>query len=322
MPAVSVLMPVHDAAPWVERAIESILAQTLRDFEFLIYDDESGDGTFALLESAARRDSRIRLFRKPHAGYAVWLRDGVLEARAPYVARMDADDVSKPTRLAQQLAHLEAHPECCAVGARVLRIDPEGRPIRVAELPLAHAEIEQALLGGRGEALPHPAVLLRRAAVLDAGNYRPEYEPAEDLELYLRLAEHGRLANLPDVLLEYRQHARKASHRRGNEQRRKVARILAEARARRQGAAVEELPVAPAPAASAIDQRCEWVRQAVAGGHLATARKHAFAVLRAEPARLRSWQLLLRALCGLRVEPLKRRLARRRLAPRAEEARE
>jgi len=321
MPAVSVLMPVFDAADWVESAIESILGQTLRDFEFLIYDDASSDGTLALLENAARRDSRIRLFRKPHAGYAVWLREGVLAASAPYVARMDADDVARPTRLAQQVAYLERHAECCAVGARVLRVDPEGRPIRVAEVPLGHLEIERALLAGRGEALPHPATLLRRSALLAAGNYRPEYEPAEDLELYLRLAEQGRLANLPDVLLEYRQHVRKTSHQRGDEQRRKVARILAEARARRQGAAVEETPIAPAPAASATDQRCEWVRQAVAGGHLATARKHAFAVLRAEPARFRSWQLLLRALCGLRVEPLKRRLARRRLLPRSEQAR-
>jgi len=313
VPAVSVLMPVYDAAPYLARAVESILGQTLRDFEFLIYDDGSTDGSIQIVEGYARRDPRIRLFRKPHAGYAVWLREGVAAANAPFVARMDADDIARPTRLQRQLDFLEHRPVCCAVGARVLRIDPEGRPISEFDAPLEHDGIERALLVGRGEALPHPAAMLRRDLLLAAGNYRPEYEPAEDLELFLRLAEHGRLANLPEVLLDYRQHVRKTSHQRQMEQRRMVARILREARARR-GLDVIGICATTAPAAAdtpAVDYWCEWVRQAVIGGNLATARKHAFAVLRREPARLRSWQLLARALLGIRVEPLKRWLARR-----------
>jgi len=313
MPAVSVLMPVYDAAAYLARAVESILGQTFGDFEFLIYDDGSTDGSIQIVESYARRDARIRLSRKSHAGHAVWLREGVAAANAPLIARMDADDVARPTRLQRQLDFLERHPDCCAVGARVLRIDPDGRPIREGDVPLEHTSIERALLAGRGEALPHPAVMLRRDLLLAAGSYRPEYEPAEDLELFLRLAEHGRLANLPEVLLDYRQHVRKTSHQRGIEQRRMVARILREARARR-GLDVsgDREPTAPAIDTPAIDYWCEWVRQSVVGGNLATARKYAIAVLRQEPRRLRSWQLLLRAFLGLRVEPLKRWLARPR----------
>jgi len=313
VPAVSVLMPVYDAAEYVARAVESILGQTFGDFEFLIYDDGSTDGSMQIVEGYARRDARIRLSRKAHAGYAVWLREGVAAANARFIARMDADDVARPTRLERQLDFLERHPDCCAVGTRVLRIDPDGRPIREGDVPLEHASIERALLTGRGEALPHPAAMLRRDVLLAAGSYRPEYEPAEDLELFLRLAEHGRLANLPEVLLDYRQHIRKTSHQRGIEQRRMVARILHEARARR-GLDVsgDSEPTAPASETRAVDYWCEWVRQSVAGGNLATARKYAIAVLRQEPRRLRSWQLLLRAFLGLRVEPLERWLARLR----------
>jgi glycosyltransferase involved in cell wall biosynthesis len=311
-PRLSVVMPVRDGALYVAEAVESILAQRFADFEFLIYDDGSTDGSLEILERYAERDRRIRLFRRPHSGYAIWLREGVAAASAPFLARMDADDVARPDRLERQLDFLRRRPECNAVGARVLRIDPDGCPIREAQGPLDHEAIEAALLAGRGEALPHPAVMLRRDALLAAGSYRPEYEPAEDLDLFLRLAERGRLANLPEILLEYRQHVRKTSHQRAAEQRRMVARILAEARARR-GLAVAASGEAPdAEIPSAADYWCEWVRQAVIGGNLATARKYAFAVLRQEPLRLRSWQLLVRALLGLRVEPLRRWLGRSR----------
>jgi len=311
MPEVSVLMPVCDAAAHLARAVESILGQTFGDFEFLIYDDGSTDGSLEIAERHASEDRRIRLFRRPHAGYTVWLREGVAAASSPFIARMDADDVARPDRLERQLDFLRRHPECSAVGSRVLRIDPDGRPIRESDVPLEHDEIERALLAGRGEAMPHPAAMLRRDALLAVGSYRPEYEPAEDLDLFLRLAERGRLANLPEVLLEYRQHVGKTSHTRAVEQRRRVVRIVQEARARRGIAPAPGLEPPPASGDTpAVDYWCEWVRQAVIGGNLATARKHALAVLRAEPARWRSWQLLLRALLGLRVEPLRRWLRR------------
>ena len=155
---------------------------------------------------------------------------------------------------------------------------------------LEHAEIDAELLGGRGEAITHPVATFRRDALL---------------------AERGRLANLPDTLLKYRHHLRKTSNACAGEHRRVTNEVLRDAR-RRRGldlASGFELP-ALSSETPAVDYWCEWVRQAVIGGNLATARKYAMAVLREEPWRPRSWQLLVRALLGVRVEPLRRWLGR------------
>jgi glycosyltransferase involved in cell wall biosynthesis len=305
-------MPVRDALPYLEPALASILGQSFRDFELLLYDDGSRDGSQTRLEACAACDPRVRLTRGEPRGLAPWLRQGVLEARGCFVARMDADDVAHPERLERQLAHLEAHPECVALGSEVLLVDPERRPIRRGGVPLGHAEIEAALLRGRGEALPHPTAVFRREALLRAGSYRAECATAQDLDLYLRLAEIGRLANLPDALLELRQHLGKLSTRRGGEQRRSVHAILREAWLRRGLAPREEdLPPALPDAVPAHAYFRQWAEWAIRGRELATARVHARAVLRAEPWALRSWQLYLRALAGLPAEPLRR--ARRAL---------
>ena len=151
----------------------------------------------------------------------------------------------------------------------------------------------------------------RRDALLAVGGYREGCDPVEDLDLYLRLAERGRLANLPETLLRYRHHLRQDEQRaRGRappDRERGAARRAPPPRSRASRAASSCRRLASET--PAVDYWCEWVRQAVIGGNLATARKYAFAVLREQPGRLRSWQLLLRALLGLRVEPLKRWLA-------------
>ena len=221
---------------------------------------------------------------------------------------MDADDVARPERLARQLAYMRAHPDCAAVGGEVLLIDPDGWPLRIQGVALGHAEIETALLRGRGEAIVHPVALFRHAALKTVGGYRTECEPAEDLDLYLRLAHHGRLANLPETLLEYRQHPRKVSHARGAEQREMVNAVLREARRRRGLGEGDVAPLPPVVVANAADCHREWTRLALEGHHLATARKHARAALRAEPGNRRSWQLWVLAWLGLPVETVKRAL--------------
>jgi len=312
-PVVSVVMPVYDAQAYLGLALDSILAQTFSDFELIAVDDGSRDSSLAILERHAARDPRLRVIARPHAGVVATRNVALAEARANWVAVMDADDVAHPERLARQVAHLRSHPEVLALGAGVEIIDPDGWPIRRLKVPLDHAAIDAALMRGRGEALVHPVVMFRRDAMLAAAGYREGCDSVEDLDLYLRLAERGHLANLPETLLQYRHHLRKSTYEKGSEHRRIVNVVLRDARLRRGlgAAAGFELP----PAASdtpAIDYWCEWVRQAVIGGNLATARKYAFAVLRQEPRRLRSWQLLLRALLGLRVELIKRWLARPR----------
>ena len=304
MTSLSVVMPVYDAERYLAIAVASLLRQTFADFELLVFDDGSRDRSAAIVEGF--RDPRIRLFRRPHAGYAVWLREGVQLARGEFVARMDADDVARPQRFEKQLAHLRRHPDCVALGSEVLLIDPDGRPIGERGVPLAHEAIEAALLEGRGGALVHPSAIFRREALLAIGNYRPECEPAEDLDLYLRLAEKGCLANLPDTLLEHRLHVGKVSAERAGAQRRQMLVILRDARLRR-GLRVEGDWLPPvAESLPAVDYWHYWARSAIRGRRLATARRYAFAVLIRQPFAVRSWKLLASALLGERIQRLRR----------------
>ena len=318
IPRLSVTMAVHDAESYLAAALESIQRQTFTDFELIAVDDGSRDGSRAILERHAASDPRLRVIARPHEGIVATRNVALAAAQCELVAVMDADDVAHPERFARQVAYLRSHPEILALGTGVEIIDPEGCPIRRLQVPLDHAAIDAALMRGRGEALVHPSVMFRREAMLAASGYREGCDSVEDLELCLRLAERGRLANLPETLLQYRHHLRKSTYALGSEHRRLANRVLRDARLRR-GLDVSsdfEMP-ALASETPAVDYRCEWVRQAVIGGNLATARKHALAVLRAQPRRARSWQLLARALFGLRVEPLKRWLGRGRSSTNA-----
>ena len=309
-PRVSVLMPVYDAESDVARAVDSILGQTFSDFELLVLDDGSRDRSLEIVERVCGDDPRVRLFRNTHAGLTVRLCEGVAAARGEFIARQDADDISRLERFEHQVLFLESHPEVSVVGAGSLTIDPDGMPIRERPVPLDHDAIEALLLQGRGDAILHSATLFRRTHLIDAGGYRPETEPAEDVDLYLRLAERGRLANLPLTLLESRQHPSRVSVLRAAEQRQKLNRVLAEAHRRRgRSDAVSPLP-AIRGSLSPAECQSRWACDAAEGGNLATARKHAWAAFRAEPLHPQSWQAMLRALLGLRIEPLRRGLHR------------
>jgi glycosyltransferase involved in cell wall biosynthesis len=197
-------MPVYNAQAYVRQATESILNQTFGDFEFIIINDGSTDDSRKILEELARRDARIRLVSRPNTGYTKALNEALGMARAPYLARMDADDISLPDRFEKQLEYLRAHPECVLVGSRILTIDPFGSPLYEPRHKLVHEAIEAELLAGVGWAIVHPASMMVREVVDALGGYRPEMEPSEDLDLFLRLAEKGKIANLPEVLLHYR----------------------------------------------------------------------------------------------------------------------
>jgi glycosyltransferase involved in cell wall biosynthesis len=311
-PLVSVTMAVYNAELYLAAAIDSILAQTLGDFELIAADDGSDDRSRAILERAAQRDPRVQPIFCPHRGLVPTRNAALAKARGEFIAVMDADDLAHPERLARQAVFLREHPEVLALGSDVEAIDPDGWPIRRLGVPLDHAAIDAALMAGRGEALTHPAAMFRREAVLAVGGYRAGGPLGEDVDLCLRLAERGRLANLPETLLRYRHHLRKTTYN-CVDYRRLMHDVLRDARQRRglDPSRGIELPARP-PRTRPIDYRCEWVRQAVIGGNLATARKHAVTVLREDPLRLRSWQLLVRALFGLRVEPLRRWLGRSR----------
>jgi len=201
-PRVSIVMPVHNGGEYLAPAVESILGQTLEDFEFIIVNDGSTDATAATLEEYQFRDPRIRVHHETRAGLVASLNRGCADARAGYIARMDADDVAFPDRLARQVEFLDRHPRVAVVGSAVVRIDGAGRELKRSVSPTSHAAIVDALK----EYTPftHPSVMFRADAFAAVGRYRLAYGPAEDYDLWVRLSEGYELANLAEPLLYYR----------------------------------------------------------------------------------------------------------------------
>jgi glycosyl transferase family 2/putative nucleotidyltransferase-like protein len=208
---VTVLTAVYNGAPFLEAAIESVRHQTYTDFEFIIVDDGSTDSSFALAQKIAARDSRIRLIPSVHEGPAAARNRGLALAKGTIVVCMDADDVAMPGRIECQLGYLVAHPEVVVVGSALQLIDKDGQQIAESSgYPLTPQEIRKGLLTGCNT-IGHPTVAMRREAVLSVGGYRRLFDFAEDFDLWLRLSERHALANLPDVLVNYRWHGGNAT---------------------------------------------------------------------------------------------------------------
>jgi glycosyltransferase involved in cell wall biosynthesis len=296
-PTVSVLMAVYNGEKYLRQAVDSVLSQSFRDFEFVIIDDGSTDGSHAILQSYADADKRIRLISRPNKGLTKTLNEGLALCQCELIARMDSDDVCLPTRLEKQLAFLNAHPDVVLVGSQVEFIDPEGCAINLKPgIFLTHEEIDAALLR-KGWPLVHPAVMMRRSAVLAIGGYDQDWLTNQDHDLFLRLAEKGRLVNLPDVLLQYRQHFQSISLMKSRQQGDTVEAILRKAYARRGMTVPAELLHARPRPKTQLDYHRSWCWAALAGGHIKTARKHALATLRKQPFEPESWRMLY---CSLR----------------------
>ena len=207
-PAVSVLLPCRDAAPWLDACLDSLAVQTVRGLEIVAVDDGSTDDTLARLRVRARRDPRVRVLETGGAGLVAALRLGAKAASAPFLARMDADDLAHPERLARQAAFLEARSDVAACGTGVALFPPSavGSGYRRYESWLNGLRSPTELARDLFVECPvaHPALMIRRR-VLDAlGGYRDAGWP-EDYDLVLRLHAAGlRAANLPEVLVRWR----------------------------------------------------------------------------------------------------------------------
>jgi glycosyltransferase involved in cell wall biosynthesis len=209
VPRVSILMPCRDAAAHLGSALGSIQAQTFGDFELLAVDDHSRDETPLILQRHARRDERIRVFAAPRPGIVAALQFALDTARGEIVARMDADDLADPERLAAQVACFDADPQLVACGTRVRYFPREA----VRDGALRYERWLNALTDDAAIRrdlfvecpIAHPALAARRAALEAAGGYRDPGWP-EDYDLVLRLAAAGgRLANLPGVVHHWRE---------------------------------------------------------------------------------------------------------------------
>jgi len=196
-PAVSVVMAVFNGMPWIEDAVRSVLAQTADDLELVVVDDGSTDATADFL--AAVGDARLRVERRRHAGLTRSLNHGLGLARAPLVARLDADDVALPDRLARQRAFLDAHPEVGLLGTGAREVDVTGRQIGLILPPTADRAIRGVLI--RRNPFVHSSILMRRALVEGLGGYDPTLPVAQDYDLWVRMSGVTRLANLPEPLV-------------------------------------------------------------------------------------------------------------------------
>jgi glycosyltransferase involved in cell wall biosynthesis len=201
-PAVSVVMPVHNAGDYLDAAVRSILDQSLTDFEFVILDDGSTDGSLDRLRRWARSDGRIRLIENERRSGAASSSDRVARAAsAALIARMDADDVAEPARLERQIRVFADHPDAVMVGTMADTIDDRGRRVRPADY---------GRLVRRSAFAPfcHPTTMFRKQAFERVGGYRAAAEKWEDIDLYLRMAGEGRILVLAETLLHVRQTGR------------------------------------------------------------------------------------------------------------------
>jgi glycosyltransferase involved in cell wall biosynthesis len=213
MSAVSVLLPCYNVAKTLAEALDSIIQQTLTDFEVIAVDDGSTDSTPAILQDWAKADSRFRVFSCPHRGIIATLNAGLEACQAPYVARMDADDRAHPDRLAKQVVYLAAYPEAALVSCQVSGFPKE----QVREGFRVYLEWLNALTSDEDirreifveSPFPHPSVTFRKQWVEKVGGYQEHGWP-EDYDLWLRMYIAGaKFAKIPEVLLDWREHPKR-----------------------------------------------------------------------------------------------------------------
>jgi len=201
--AISILLPVWNCPSYVGQAIDSVLNQSYSDFECIIIDDGSNDNTPEVLQKY--QDPRIRLFQHTNRGLAATLNVGIASARGKYVARQDQDDLSLPDRLAKQISYMDSHPECGLLGTWAQIMEGDRIVERYHRHPSDPSQLRYHLLFNNP--FVHSSVMMRKTVLEAVGGYStdPSRQPPEDYELWSRLSRYSNVANLPEVLLYYRE---------------------------------------------------------------------------------------------------------------------
>jgi glycosyltransferase involved in cell wall biosynthesis len=303
-PAVSVVMAVYDPPlAMLTTAIESILAQTFRDFEFLILDDGSGDQqTRFHLELWSSRDHRVRVFQEPHRGLTPTLNRGLDLARGEFIARQDADDWSEPQRFCRQLEFLRRHPSIALAGTDTQLHRADGRPLWRLRLPRTTAELTHAFL--KRNPFVHGSTMFRRDVALRIGGYREQFPCSQDYDFFWRLTEAGGAANLDEVLYHYRYSGGAVSAQRAADQERahQAAQTLAAARQRGE---IEDIPAALRAAAGSDAFRAS-LKQAdhlMLAGDFSGARRSYLRLLQSHPVSGLAWAKLFRLALFAAIPP-------------------
>ncbi len=227
---VSILMPVYNGMPYLRQAVQSLLDQTCREWRCVIVNDGSTDGTADFLNSL--HDDRFVILEQENAGISAAVNHGLQYCDTRYTARMDADDVSLPTRLAEQVAFLDAHPEVGLVGVQMAMMGSEGVGASL-RLPTEHDDIMHALMTGR-HAMGHSCIMLRTDLLKQIGGYW-SLPMGEEYDMMMRLGEIARLASIDHVLHHYRVHESSLTASRMRTNRQRIALACEQARRRRAG---------------------------------------------------------------------------------------
>lgn len=212
-PRISVVMSVFNSGRYLEESVQSILTQTETDFEFIIVNDGSTDGSGEQLRKFAEADRRVRLIEQENTGLTKALIVGCAAAQGKLIARQDDDDRSHPDRLRRQAEYLDAHPEVGFVGCTTRYMGPDGELLEQITRDSDPAEATRRLREERCGPPAHGGVMFRRDIYQQAGGYRPEFYLGQDSDLWLRMVEHTQFCCLPDELYFFRRHSRSVSSR-------------------------------------------------------------------------------------------------------------
>ena len=223
-PAVSVVIPAYNAERFLRETLGSVLAQTFTDFEVIVVDDGSQDGTPQILLEYCRLDERIRVHTQSNGGEASARNAGIERSRGEFIAIMDADDVCVPHRLATQVELLRRKPEIGVVGAYVQFIDDKGQVGEIKTFPTGTALISWSLFFFNSFA--HPSVMIRRSVLDGTGGYRSSFNGSIDFDLFQRLNPQVRFATIPEVLVHYRRWAGSMTSTAGQRQQDNADRVV------------------------------------------------------------------------------------------------
>ena len=204
-PKISVLLPVYNCELYIKATIDSVLEQTFSNFELIIIDDCSSDYTVSIIKEFS--DKRIYLIEKEkNSGYTDSLNFGISIAKGDYIARMDGDDICLPERFAKQVHFLDKNPSIILCGTAIKFIGSSSGNLFY---PQTHEEIKISLFSF-SPTFAHPTIMGKKA-IFEKHNYNKNFEPAEDYELWTRFVQEGEVANLNEILLEYRVHPNQVS---------------------------------------------------------------------------------------------------------------
>ncbi len=239
---ISVVMPVYNGERFLREAIESVLNQTYKDFEFIIVDDGSTDSTPAILQSYAEKDPRVKIIRGGKIGISRAMNLGIEASQYPWIARMDADDVCLPRRLEASIEAAQANPDVVVWGTYIHHINAKGKILSTSKVgPLTREQFLEERKNGRVIQVINPSALLRKDIIEKVGGYKDAFSGTEDVEIFDVMAEYGPILCIPEALVLYRIHSYSVSMTKFMTQRKLARYIEARRKARLAGEALPTL---------------------------------------------------------------------------------